>query len=227
MRTLLAVLPSALESGGVLVVKRNAPSFQPIIAVSAAEWSTPDLDGWRRLTVAERAVLDRESAANTPVLCKLISNLSEHIDTRMLTIRPRQCHPGPCPPCILIVSQQCHCGRQTISNRCSAITSHSGLSAVEPLSCGQTCGRLLNCGVHHCKTACHPGPCEPCDVSIVAECYCGRERKPMTCGTGEPKECAADGKAWTGLWECEQVCDRPLDCGIHRCPKVSSSLKFV
>ncbi|KIO25872.1 hypothetical protein M407DRAFT_75162, partial [Tulasnella calospora MUT 4182] len=132
---------------------------------------------------------------------------------------PLQCHPGPCPPCILIVTQQCHCGRQTISNRCSAITAHSGLSAFEPLSCGQTCGRLLNCGVHHCKTACHPGPCEPCDVSIVAECYCGRERKSMTCGTGEPKECMADGKTWTGRWECGQVCDRPLDCGVHRCPK--------
>ena len=59
------------------------------------------------------------------------------------------CHPGPCPPCPVMVTINCPCGRKTYQVRCS--------KSMELPLCGGMCGRLLGCGKHPCKENCHPG----------------------------------------------------------------------
>lgn len=64
------------------------------------------------------------------------------------------CHPGPCPPCPKTVpSARCHCGKAAPSTR---------RCFDRNWSCGQPCGRTLNCGQHPCPNPCHEGECEPC-----------------------------------------------------------------
>lgn len=67
MRTSLEGYLSALGSGDVLGAKPNGQSYQSIIAAFVAEWSIHDLAGSLHPTVAEKAALDLESAANIPV----------------------------------------------------------------------------------------------------------------------------------------------------------------
>jgi len=61
-----------------------------------------------------------------------------------------QCHPGPCPTCKAFAPPRlCPCGKKTITTSCSDRRS--------VLTCGQPCGKLLECGRHHCKRICHLG----------------------------------------------------------------------
>ncbi|EJD05624.1 uncharacterized protein FOMMEDRAFT_165999 [Fomitiporia mediterranea MF3/22] len=74
------------------------------------------------------------------------------------------CHedPTPCPPCIFLTTKTCACGKNFVDNiRCSQ----------EKVSCGTTCGRLLDCGFHHCQRTCHDGDCGTCTS------MCGKPRK--------------------------------------------------
>ncbi len=50
------------------------------------------------------------------------------------------CHPGPCPPCPLVVDAECFCGRQRGRRRCGH----------HEFSCGAPCGQRLPCGLHRC-----------------------------------------------------------------------------
>ncbi|KAI0746900.1 hypothetical protein C8Q80DRAFT_804919 [Daedaleopsis nitida] len=146
-------------------------------------------------------------------------------------IRPRgcghscslNCHPGPCPPCQVTTSMPCYCGKHIMSFRCShRMGRPSNLAAVE-LSCGETCGRKLPCSNHTCQDPCHAGKCSPCPIREKARCYCGKEEREMGCGEGEEKDSTVvdDGieEFWVGRFACEQTCERPFDCGIHRCKK--------
>lgn len=65
---------------------------------------------------------------------------------------------------------------------------------------------MLNCGKHQCAEECHDGPCKPCAVVTEQECHCGKNTKELVCGTNK--------------FFCESVCDKPLDCGNHRCEKL-------
>ncbi|CAL1709094.1 unnamed protein product [Somion occarium] len=134
------------------------------------------------------------------------------------------CHPGPCPPCQITIQLPCHCGRRSMSFRCS----HLSLSKVRQappvdLSCGNKCGKKLNCANHACEDVCHDGPCKPCPVTYVAKCYCGKEEKDLRCGEGIEKASAIVDTAgehnWIGQFPCENVCNRAFDCGIHHCQK--------
>jgi hypothetical protein len=87
-----------------------------------------------------------------------------------------KCHPGPCDPCLEIVGyKKCHCGRNTFQYYC-------GDKVREIKSCGEKCGRLLNCGVHYCEMPCHPGPCEDCAELTTESCMCGQEVRFLICG---------------------------------------------
>ncbi len=132
------------------------------------------------------------------------------------------CHPGPCPPCAVTVSQQCFCGAKTIPMRCSQTTAKEArLSALHHrgTSCGDACGKKLDCGVHSCREACHPGECQPCSVQIEARCYCGKHTKTMRCGDGTPKDSFddSDSSPFQGRFACEDRCERRFDCGVHSC----------
>ncbi|KAN0060919.1 FKBP12-associated protein [Thecaphora frezii] len=136
---------------------------------------------------------------------------------------PDQCHPGPCPPCAVTVSQRCFCGSHDIPMRCSQTSSRApSLSAVaeKGVSCGNVCGKPLDCGVHSCQEVCHSGQCQPCSVKLDATCYCGKDSKTMRCGDGHKRTSRLDGKGeWIGLYQCDSMCDRTFDCGIHTCSK--------
>lgn len=81
-----------------------------------------------------------------------------------LSLICRLCHPGPCPPCAVIVELACPCGRVVRRARC-------GDEPPEP--CGAPCNRLHavnggRCafGTHSCHLNCHDGDCAPCKKII-------------------------------------------------------------
>ncbi|XP_016842506.1 protein shuttle craft isoform X1 [Nasonia vitripennis] len=73
-------------------------------------------------------------------------------------------------------------------------------------SCGEICGRTrsdVNC-VHKCTLLCHPGSCPLCLAMVTKTCGCGRTSQTQKCSTGP-------------LLQCEEICDRPLNCSVHKC----------
>ncbi|KAM0790050.1 hypothetical protein ACM66B_005378 [Microbotryomycetes sp. NB124-2] len=144
------------------------------------------------------------------------------------------CHPGPCPPCAVVLELPCHCGKSDVQARCSAVHGvkgalSTGLSKDELLSCGQQCGKPLACGLHECERQCHEGECGDCVRTRDKQCYCGRTTATEDCGhlrsdrieCSRPVEHDAGDKveSWIGEWECDNVCAAPYDCGHHTCDK--------
>ncbi|KAI8463588.1 MAG: hypothetical protein J3K34DRAFT_526874 [Monoraphidium minutum] len=104
------------------------------------------------------------------------------------------CHPGPCPPCPLVVDAACYCGARRQKRRC-------GQSA---FSCGGVCGRRRACG-HACEASCHEGECPPCPQVGEFSCECGAERRRAAC-------CERP-------FNCGRACGKPLGCGRHVCAR--------
>lgn len=142
------------------------------------------------------------------------------------------CHPGPCPPCPVVLNEPCHCRKRTLGIRCSAV--HDGkpdtpdrLAAKELLrSCGQTHDVLLGCGLHRCERECHAGECGECDAVRMKRCFCGREQLEGICGATRPDDrvdgctmpgAEGDDATWTGEFACSGTCNALFDCGQHRC----------
>ncbi|KAJ3984020.1 hypothetical protein F5890DRAFT_102720 [Lentinula detonsa] len=132
---------------------------------------------------------------------------------------PLLCHPGPCPPCKVIMDVPCECIRQQIvSVRCGEHTH---------VSCGQTCSKMLGCGKHHCQQVCHPGHCPPCERRDVIDCWCGKERKEVKCGEGDVwfESLGCDDRSTERMQQprkgfgCHSVCGKAFDCGDHTCTK--------
>ncbi|XP_044731524.1 NF-X1-type zinc finger protein NFXL1 [Chrysoperla carnea] len=103
------------------------------------------------------------------------------------------CHPGPCPPCPQTTNTYCHCGKEQCFRRCSN----------KLWSCGSKCGAVLSCGRHNCTKKCHDGPCPPCPKQSQQKCECQRQIQLRECAS--PK------------WQCEEVCNKILDCKKHKC----------
>lgn len=76
-------------------------------------------------------------------------------------------------------------------------------------SCGELCGKRDVCE-HPCRLLCHPGPCPTCHASVTRVCGCGRSTKTMQC-------CQKDDL------NCVEICDKPLNCAVHRCTAVCHS----
>lgn len=120
-------------------------------------------------------------------------------------------------------TQVCFCGKHEVTKRCSDTDYDSGWS------CGELCGELMPCGEHMCPRPCHEGLCGACEERIPAKCYCGQVEKELLCadrGDDQESQCAytsLDGEtvseSWTGMFNCEHVCGRKFDCGIHICEK--------
>lgn len=90
-----------------------------------------------------------------------------------------------------------------------------------PHSCGEPCGKPLEREVlradlskedmcpHVCVLQCHPGPCPPCKAFAPPRpCPCGK--KVITTRCSERKS----------VHTCDQVCDKLLECGRHRCDEI-------
>lgn len=82
-----------------------------------------------------------------------------------------------------------------------------------PHTCGELCARPLlhpatrtPCG-HSCSSPCHPGPCGSCMRPVKQQCFCGAAARQVPCSSKL-------------LYSCENICDRLLNCGRHRCTTV-------
>ncbi|XP_050511644.1 NF-X1-type zinc finger protein NFXL1 [Diabrotica virgifera virgifera] len=107
------------------------------------------------------------------------------------------CHPGPCPPCPVTVNVSCYCGRQQPrTQRCSK----------KEWSCNNVCDKPLECNKHNCPNPCHPGECQPCPKKSIQKCICKAQQKL--------RECASP------VWQCDKVCNKPLECGHHKCEEI-------
>ena len=123
------------------------------------------------------------------------------------------CHPGPCPPCQITIQLPCYCGHQTMSFRCSHLApSRAKQAPPMSLSCGRVCDKKLDCGNHRCQSICHDGPCQPCPITHVERCYCGKAEKELRCGEGVKQQSVVrdtEGeRKWVGQFACDRVCDR-------------------
>jgi len=105
------------------------------------------------------------------------------------------CHPGPCPPCPLVVDARCFCGKRCAKRRCGQ----------QRFSCQGVCGRRLECG-HACESVCHEGECPACDKVGVFRCQCGAEERRAACSER--------------LFRCARVCGKRLGCGRHACAQI-------
>ncbi|PRW05874.1 putative mitochondrial-processing peptidase subunit beta isoform B [Chlorella sorokiniana] len=134
------------------------------------------------------------------------------------------CHAGKCGACKLAGPKACPCGKtQPPEAACDVV--------VPP--CGETCGKLLSCGVHVCHERCHTGPCpQTCRETVVRSCECGKTQRTMQCQEGAfrcERRCTSmracgrhpcrrrccDGVSCP---PCDEVCNKWLKCRNHRCP---------
>ena len=117
-----------------------------------------------------------------------------------------------CPPCPLSQTRHCPCGKNTYQLACTVATP----------TCGDTCGKLLDCGRHKCPDKCHRGTCGSClqviwrnfwwkfrkifrflsFQMVVKVCRCGLKKKEVPCA-----------KEYT----CDVKCKKIRDCGKHNC----------
>lgn len=133
---------------------------------------------------------------------------------------------GPCSKCAVTISKPCFCGKTIVPVRCSQLEASSSSG----ISCSQTCSKPLNCSLHSCTLPCHDGPCDPCEKTTVARCYCGNDEKELLCGEGEAKisrkkiqvqDNVSDSsiEEWQGRFDCQKDCGREFKCGKHSCQK--------
>ena len=62
------------------------------------------------------------------------------------------CHPGPHVLCNVIADLNCYCEKVTKSVSC--------ISGIKEYSCGDICGKKLQCKIHECKQICHDDECD-------------------------------------------------------------------
>ena len=115
------------------------------------------------------------------------------------------CHPGTCPSCEEVAHKQCFCGKTKYSIGCSEID--------DGRSCGEKCGKLLNCGEHKCEKLCHKGDCGECNQITLQICYCGETEQEKRCGTGDLDTSSGEDR----FFSCNAICNQELECGNHKC----------
>lgn len=105
----------------------------------------------------------------------------------------------------------------------------SGICTEEVTSCGDTCGKLLPCGLHTCLQRCHQGECSECLVIVEKPCRCGLFTKEVPCSKvytcetkcKNPRSCkshACSRKCCTNdCPPCDKLCGKTLSCGKHKC----------
>lgn len=71
-------------------------------------------------------------------------------------------------------------------------------------TCGQSCDKLLSCGVHRCTRVCHHGNCGQCVQVRDISCRCGRRNKTLVCSTS---------------WVCDYKCQKMRACQSHVCKR--------
>ncbi|KAI1436694.1 hypothetical protein GGR50DRAFT_649095 [Xylaria sp. CBS 124048] len=108
------------------------------------------------------------------------------------------CHAGPCSECTQEIDINCRCGRTTTSVVCSKKDLH------DP-TCEKICRVQLNCGRHEHGVRCCPAE------KIAIERVISKRRNWGSVTLNEEFEAEHI---------CIRACDRPLECGQHRCRKL-------
>ena len=116
------------------------------------------------------------------------------------------CHTGDCPPCTEPVTVLCRCGSAKTTRRCCENT-----AAAEPFLCERVCRAMRACGRHQCARRCCPLYFQE---AASRSSQRGRQRL-------EDAFAAADQQVEDpeGLHECDRVCGRQLECGVHKCER--------
>jgi len=129
------------------------------------------------------------------------------------------CHSGKCPPCPLSLQRTCPCGKKAVTVPC----------ITDVGTCGDTCNKLLECGVHRCAERCHKGKCGTCWQMRTRRCRCGVKEKELPCYKDffceskckRIKDCRrhpCNRKCCFGTCpSCDQQCNRTLGCKNHKC----------
>ncbi|XP_032670664.1 NF-X1-type zinc finger protein NFXL1 [Odontomachus brunneus] len=106
------------------------------------------------------------------------------------------CHlPGDCGDCPMEKNRFCPCGKKRYEVSCRQ---------QQVPACGDTCGKLLNCGSHYCNMRCHTDRCGQCLEVVTKTCRCGSYTKEIAC----VKE-----------FHCNKKCTQTRLCGRHLCNK--------
>uniref|UniRef100_A0A8C1VL09 Nuclear transcription factor, X-box binding-like 1 n=1 Tax=Cyprinus carpio TaxID=7962 RepID=A0A8C1VL09_CYPCA len=134
----------------------------------------------------------------------------------------RVCHTGVCGECPRAGNRSCSCGKTKSVLPCT----------VDVPTCGDTCGKKLDCGLHTCSMRCHRGACETCRQEVEKTCRCGRYSKLMPCHKeylceskcNKTRACSrhqCKRKCCPGNCPpCDMGCGRMLGCRNHKCPSV-------
>lgn len=106
----------------------------------------------------------------------------------------------------------CFCGQNSRDVVCG-----SDLSKEKHFTCGGTCGKMLDCGIHTCQDTCHDGQCSPCPFTParVTHCPCGKSTQRSLISQGKTVERTSCTDA-IGL--CDSICDKMLSCGPPSSP---------
>uniref|UniRef100_A0A8C4X3S7 Nuclear transcription factor, X-box binding like 1 n=1 Tax=Erpetoichthys calabaricus TaxID=27687 RepID=A0A8C4X3S7_ERPCA len=132
------------------------------------------------------------------------------------------CHSGSCGDCPRSGNRVCPCGKSKYYLPCTD----------DVPTCGDTCDKLLDCGLHKCSMRCHRGPCETCRQEVEKQCRCGKYSRHMPCHKEyiceskcpKTKNCErhqCKRKCCSGNCPpCDQHCNRTLGCRNHKCPSL-------
>ncbi|KOC62472.1 NF-X1-type zinc finger protein NFXL1 [Habropoda laboriosa] len=129
-----------------------------------------------------------------------------------------------CGPCPLEKNRTCPCGKKRYAISCKQ----------EHLpTCGDTCGKLLDCASHCCNMRCHTDRCGQCLEVVTKSCRCGSYKKEVACGKEFHcnKKCMQMRLCGRHLCNrkccdcvikntynvCEKVCNNTLNCRKHKC----------
>ncbi|GKV46799.1 hypothetical protein SLEP1_g53764 [Rubroshorea leprosula] len=105
------------------------------------------------------------------------------------------CHAGACPPCSVLVTQECRCGSTSQRVECYKTTIEN-----ERFVCDRPCGRKKNCGRHRCSERCCPlsnsnnlpaGDWDPhfCQMACGKKLRCGQHSCESLCHSGHCPPC--------------------------------------
>ncbi|KAG1960505.1 NF-X1-type zinc finger protein NFXL1 [Pimephales promelas] len=134
----------------------------------------------------------------------------------------RVCHSGVCGGCPRAGNRSCSCGKTKSVLPCT----------VDVPTCGDTCGKKLDCGLHTCSMRCHRGACETCRQEVEKTCRCGRYTKLLPCHKEYLCESKCNKTRTCSRHQCKRKCcpgncpacdiscGRMLGCRNHRCPSV-------
>lgn len=113
------------------------------------------------------------------------------------------CHTGPCRPCLMNVTINCRCGRNSFNTVCHQAN-------IEPPQCFRVCKATMNCGRHTCAEHCCSGERKAIERQAI-------KRKSRPLGSAQNRAVENDVEA---EHICVRRCDRLLKCGNHTCPEL-------